>query len=164
VIRQRIRNAPIEHKNHITVYLPSYDDVKLEEWFKSIPVIDWHIFSKHTRSERASGNVRVFPIDNDAFIKSMTSGQGVLCGAGFETPAEAIFLNKKLLVVPMKNQFEQHCNAAALGKIGINVLPTLNKNQLPAIRKWVQSGKAIQVPYPDQTEEIMQALFQEGKN
>jgi len=43
---------------------------------------------------------------------------GVFCGAGFETPAEAMFLKKKLMVIPMKGQYEQQCNAAALEEIG----------------------------------------------
>lgn len=53
----------------------------------------------------------------------------MLCGAGFETPAEVLHLNKKLLVVPMKSQYEQHCNAAALKKLGVPVLKKVKKNQ-----------------------------------
>ncbi len=46
----------------------------------------------------------------------------MLCGAGFETPAEALFLGKKLMVIPMKGQYEQHINAASLKELGIPVL------------------------------------------
>jgi hypothetical protein len=48
----------------------------------------------------------------------MINATGVLCGAGFETPAEAIYLRKKLLVVPMKNQYEQQCNGIAVEENG----------------------------------------------
>ena len=50
----------------------------------------------------------------------------MLCGAGFETPAEALFLNKKLLVIPMKTQFEQKCNAQALKEMGVTVVKKLS--------------------------------------
>jgi hypothetical protein len=39
-----------------------------------------------------------------------------LCNAGFETPAEALFMDKKLFVIPIHNQYEQECNACALIK------------------------------------------------
>lgn len=44
---------------------------------------------------------------------------------GFETPAEAMYLNKKLLSIPILNHFEQECNAEAMKKLGIKVLKKL---------------------------------------
>jgi len=36
--------------------------------------------------------INSLPISNDGFIKSMRSAEGVLCEAGFETPAETMLL------------------------------------------------------------------------
>jgi hypothetical protein len=41
----------------------------------------------------------------------------------FETPAEALFLGKKLLVIPMTGQYEQECNAAALAALMLTTAP-----------------------------------------
>lgn len=90
--------------------------------------VKWEVFSKHSRNSREEKNLNIKPINNEAFIKSMASSEGVLCGAGFETPAEALFLGKKLMVIPMKNQYEQHYNAAALMAMGIPVIKSLKKN------------------------------------
>jgi hypothetical protein len=50
-------------------------------------------------------------VDKDEFVVSMAPAKGVFCGAGFETPDEARCVRKKLLVAPIKAQYEQHYNA-----------------------------------------------------
>ncbi len=164
VIREEIRQADVQTNAHFTVYLPSFDDKKIVNRLKLLKDLEWHVFSKHTKNKYFIKNIRVQPIDNDAFIKSMASSTGILCGAGFETPAEALFLNKKLMVIPMKNQYEQHCNAAALKKLGIPVIKNLKKKQIPKIAEWAQSGQNLLVDYPNITEEIIDLLLEKHLN
>lgn len=159
VIRRQIRQADVQNKGHYTVYLPAYDDEKLIKRLKKIEDVKWHVFSKHTKKKYKVKNIRVKPVDNDRFIKSFTNCEGILCGAGFETPAEALYMNKKLMVIPMKNQYEQHCNAAALETLGIPVLKNLKKKQLPKIEDWVSRGKSLEISYPDITEEIIDMVL-----
>lgn len=159
VIRQEIRQADAVNKGHYTVYLPAYDDEKLIKRLKKIDGIKWHVFSKHSKRKYKVKNVRIKPVNNESFIKSFTRCEGILCGAGFETPAEALYLNKKLMVVPMKNQYEQHCNAAALETLGIPVLKNLKKKQLPKIEEWVNRGRSLEINYPDITEEIIDMVL-----
>src|SRR5690606_20591105 len=101
VIRQQVRNLNVSDKGHYTVYLPSFADEKLLLIFRKIKGVQWQVFSKHNSKAIHLENVSVRPIDNEAFLESMASSSGILCGAGFETPAEALFLNKKLMVIPM---------------------------------------------------------------
>ena len=68
------------------------------------------------------------------------------------TPAEALYLNKKLMVIPMKNQYEQHCNAAALKTLGIPVLKNFKKKRLPEIEAWVQRGRPLEITIPTSLE------------
>jgi uncharacterized protein (TIGR00661 family) len=82
-----------------------------------------------------------------------------LCGAGFESPAEALYLQKKLMVIPMKGQYEQQCNAAALNQLGVPVLKTLKIDYLNQIKNWVDLPQNISVDYPDITEEIIDKLI-----
>ncbi|MDP4129751.1 MAG: glycosyltransferase family protein [Bacteroidota bacterium] len=46
----------------------------------------------------------------------MINSRSVIAGAGFETPAEAMYLGKTLMVVPAKGHYKQKCKAAALQK------------------------------------------------
>jgi UDP-N-acetylglucosamine:LPS N-acetylglucosamine transferase len=91
----------------------------------------------------------------------MASGKAVLCGAGFETPAEAMFLKKNLLVIPMKNQYEQQCNAAALSEMGVPMLKSLKKKHIPLIENWLHNSKPVRVDYSNETEAIVQKLISE---
>ena len=67
--------------------------------------------------------------------------------AGFELPAEALYLGKKLLVIPMKGQFEQQCNAASLRDMGITVLPSLSLIHHRTIKNWISIAKPLQIKY-----------------
>jgi predicted glycosyltransferase len=121
--------------------------------------MQWQVFSKHSKKLMGEKNVTIQPIDNDAFVASMASCEGVLCGAGFETPAEALFMKKKLMVIPMKGQYEQQCNAAALKKMGVPVLKSLKPENISKIDAWIKEGDVIEVDYPDFTEEIINRLI-----
>jgi len=159
VIRSEIRNAQNSMLGHYTVYLPAYSDRKIIRVLNEIPDVSWQVFSKHTPKAYTQKNVAVMPVDNPAFIRSMVSAAGVLCGAGFETPAEVLFLRKKLMVIPMKGQYEQQCNAAALKEMGVPVLKKLKRSKVKKISKWVQGNKIIGVQYPDITARVIDEIL-----
>lgn len=159
VIRQEIRKAVISYEGHYTVYLPAYSDKKIIKVLSEIKEVKWQVFSKHSKKPYRQKNIAICPINNTSFIKSMVSSAGVLCGAGFETPSEALFLGKKLMVIPMKGQYEQQCNAAALKKMDVPVLKKLKLSQLQKIETWVNTGKIIPVNFPDITHQIVEEIF-----
>jgi len=159
VIRQQVRDQSIVDNGHYTVYLPAYDDARLLKSLLRFEHVQWEVFSKHNRVPFSLKNVNVQPINNEKFINSMASAHGILCGAGFETPAEALFLNKKLMVIPMKNQYEQHLNAAALKQMGIPVIKSLKSKNDAAIEEWIASDKIVKVDYPDNTQEIVDKIL-----
>lgn len=160
VIRQQVREQDIRKGEHYTVYLPAYDDSRLLKHLLHFKDIAWDVFSKHNKSAFTMKNIRVQPIDNVQFIRSMASSQGVLCGAGFETPAETLFMGKKLMVIPMKNQYEQHLNAAALKQMGVPVLKSLKSKHYDEMEAWLNSTAAIAVDYPDHTQETVDLVLE----
>jgi uncharacterized protein (TIGR00661 family) len=149
VIRSSVRNAPVKTNDHYTVYLPAYDDKKLVPLLLNFPKIKWHVFSKHARKAYHVNRLSVYPVNNEDFQISMATSTGVLCGAGFETPAEALYLQKKLMVVPMKKQYEQFYNAAALKEMGIPAVKSMKKKNLEKIQHWIESSERVSVEYPD---------------
>jgi uncharacterized protein (TIGR00661 family) len=159
VIRTQVRRQQIFNKGHYTVYLPAYDDKRILKVLKLCGDARWEVFSKHNKIKISTGNITIQPIDNDSFIESMASSEGVICGAGFETPAEALFLKKKLLVIPMKGQYEQLCNAAALKEMGIPVLKSFKSGNADKIIKWIEGGNIVKVDYPDNTEEVINRII-----
>ena len=159
VIRTEVRIKVPVSLGHYTVYLPAYDDARIIKILSLIEDVEWQVFSKHNKQSTRNGNVWIRPINNDEFIDSMSKATGVFCGAGFETPAEAMFLKKKLMVIPMKGQYEQQCNAAALEEMGVPVIKSLKKKHLQKIRDWVSSGEVIPVNYPDITEKVLRDII-----
>ncbi|MBA2563287.1 MAG: glycosyl transferase [Chitinophagaceae bacterium] len=159
VIRDQIRNSFPVDKGHYTVYLPAYNDKRIIKVLQEIKNVKWMVFSKHANKEYKEKNVSIHPINNEAFIESLISCTGILCGAGFETPAEALFLKKKLIVIPMKGQYEQQCNAAALKQMGIVVLKSLKIKYVDKINNWVTSPGTIIVNYPNITENIINNIL-----
>lgn len=155
VIRSEIRELVTTNLGHYTVYLPAVDDKDLVKLLKQIPSVRWEVFSKHTKKSYVDGNVFVEPVNNTKFNQSMASSAGLLTGGGFEGPAEALFLGKKLLVAPMRFQYEQQCNAYALKELGLPVIWGSNRNWLPILKGFVASPQSHQFNFPDETAEIV---------
>lgn len=166
VIRSEIRMAEKTDEGHYTVYLPAYDDALITEVLGNIPEVKWQVFSRHCTLAGTYNNITIQPVEQKAFFRSMISSGGLLCGAGFEAPAEALFLGKKLMVIPMQNQYEQHYNAAALKGMGVPVLKKFKVSQAEKIKEWVLSDYRIEITYPDITDRIIHRIFEmyvEGK-
>lgn len=151
VIRRKIRNLNPAKKGFYVVYLPSFSDENITKVLSQIPV-EWKVFSKYTKIHNQIGNVKIYPIDEIHFLESFENCDGILCNAGFEGPAEALFMDKKLFVIPIHNQYEQECNACALDRMGIPNSKILN---LEEIRNWVDSDVHFKVNYPDDIEDII---------
>lgn len=160
VIRRQVRELTPTDDGHYTVYLPAYEEEIIVERLRYLSRnTRWEVFSKHSVRAAEYDNVRVRPVSSAAFLDSLARSRGVLCGAGFETPAEALYLGKKLLVVPMKQQYEQQCNAAALAQMGVPVVKRLNDKYLDALDNWLRLGQPVPVNYPDCTAEIIDQLL-----
>lgn len=159
IVRKAIREAEVTNRGHFTVYLPSYDTHKIVEVLNKMKHIEWQVFSKHSKESIRYENVRTFPVNNEKFIDSIVSSAGVLCGAGFETPSEALFLEKKLMVIPMKGQYEQQCNAAALKQMGIPVAKKFNDKIIPQLVDFVNQ-EPVKIEYPDETSDIIRNIIE----
>lgn len=159
VIRSAIRTMEPENRGHYTVYLPAYDDKKLVALLLRLPARNWHIFSKHAKNKYQVEGISVWPVSGSAFAESMACSEGVITGAGFETPAEVLHLNKKLLVVPMKHQYEQHCNASALKKLGVPVLKKMKLKNLKKIQRWMDDASPLNISFPDTTSDAVERLM-----
>jgi uncharacterized protein (TIGR00661 family) len=162
IIRQEVRALVAAKKeNYYTVYLPAYSDERIIQVLSKLEA-DFQVFSKHCLHRRKEGNLDIIPIDNRLYLKSLSACKGVICGAGFEGPSEALFLQKKLLVIPMKGQYEQQCNAVALKKMGVTVLNSLHQKHVQFLHEFIDEEKIPLIDFPDETEEIISKLIKEN--
>lgn len=159
VIRRDIRDLKPINKGHYTVYLPSIDDKILVKYLRQLPDIKWEVFSKHQKIPYRFYNVKVKPITNDAYNESLENCEGLLTGGGFEGPAEALYLGKKVLMIPMKRQFEQECNAEAARLMGIPVIYNIDENFVSSLESWVKEGLKVKINFPDSTNDIIKQVI-----
>ena len=160
VISKEIREKNHSTGDHVTVYLPSYSEASLLALFAQYPQINWEVFTNTCPLVRVFGHIKTMPLDRQSFIHSMRNAYAVICGAGFETPAEAIYMGKRLAVVPTKHQYEQSCNAAALSELGIQVWENVFSKQND-IEGWLSRAPALKINYSDQTDMIITKVLEE---
>lgn len=160
VIKKEIlESRPIDN-GHITVYLPSYCDQELRQIFSKFKDHRFEIFSRQSGSERHEAHMRFLPVDRLLFNKSLISCREIITGGGFETPSEALHLGKKIMAIPIRGQYEQCCNAAALKEMGVMTLPKIGADFGQQFEKWQQAYKPIQMDYSKTIPQSMQRLFE----
>src|SRR6185369_16699819 len=158
IIKKEINRAQPADKDFFAVYLPSYCEHIMEKYFRPLATFRFHIFSWQTKNIKQSGNITFIPVDKVLFNEALINCSGIITGAGFETPAEALKLEKKLMVIPIRGQYEQQCNAAALEQMGIKKLDKLDDDFTDHFKEWARS-RPIKINYGHSTEDIIGKLM-----
>jgi uncharacterized protein (TIGR00661 family) len=159
VIKEEILTAEPSDKNYITVYLPSLCEPQLNTLFKNLKTHQFQIFCREAKQIRKEGHITFLPVDKHLFNNSLVHCTGIITGAGFETPAEALHLGKKLMVIPISGQYEQLCNAAALKEMGVVCLKKIDADFSIHFTTWMNNKNVVQVSYANSIGESLFRLF-----
>ncbi|HEY0261406.1 MAG TPA: glycosyltransferase family protein [Chitinophagales bacterium] len=158
VIRSEIREAKISDKNFTLVYLNSYEDKELLDFFTSFRFANrkFVIYSKESKETYNIGNCTVKPLNNETFVEDISSCSAVISAAGFQTISEALFMGKKLFVIPIKKQSEQLSNARVFEEMGGRVSLELNAEN---IEFWLKYEQAVQVKFENDLPQMINAIL-----
>jgi len=159
IIKDEIVQAEPKDLKHITVYLPSFDKDCLEKAFNKLSDLHFHWFLNEVQSKHTIGNITYFPVNQKLFNESLIHCQGIITGGGFETPAEALYLGKKILSIPIRDHYEQECNAAALKKLGVPVAYEVGDNFDEIIENWLNTPTIYPKMQANNINETLQFLF-----
>ena len=159
IIKDEIVQAEPTNLKHITVYLPSFDKDCLEKAFNKVSDMHFHWFLQGVKFKHTIGNITYSPVNQKKFNESLISCEGIITGGGFETPAEALHLGKKILSIPIMNHYEQECNAAALKKMGVPVVYEVGKNFETIIENWLNQDIIYPKMQANNIPETLQYLF-----
>ncbi|WP_348799389.1 glycosyltransferase family protein [Flavobacterium adhaerens] len=159
VIKDEIVNANPKNKGHITVYLPSFQQDCLENAFNKLPNLKFHWFLDSITTKHTDKNITYYPINQLLFNKSLINCEGIITGGGFETPSEALFLEKKILSIPIREHYEQECNSAALKKLGVPVLYDVGNDFHLIIENWLESKTKYPTMKANNIPETLDYLF-----
>jgi uncharacterized protein (TIGR00661 family) len=119
-IRSVIRNSKenTTKQDYILVYLSAYNPYDLVKVFGKYTDYKFIIISPEIKDTvNPTLNTTIKPADPIKFMDLLINCSGVITGGGFETVAEALYLNKRVLTIPIKGQYEQECNATAASGI-----------------------------------------------
>lgn len=162
IIRKSIFQAEPKDKGHITVYLGQYRTSIIVDALSKFKDFNFEIFCKETKEIEIKNNCKIIPVNQDLFANSLINCHGIITGAGFETPAEALFLEKKLMVIPLKGQYEQLCNAEALKEFNVVVTENLIGKFNDTFEHWIQQTKQLKLTITKSPSEIIREII-EGK-
>ena len=137
VVRKEIRNATITNENFILIYLLTYSDDELMKILRDNRFDDYKfiIYSKTEKRPNTVKNISIFPLNMESFTMHLTQCAGIITAGGFQTISEALYLHKKLLVIPMKGQPEQKANASILEKMNV---PIAKNPDAASLLKWLR--------------------------
>jgi uncharacterized protein (TIGR00661 family) len=162
IIKQQVLEGEPTNQGHITVYLSHYSDAVVESALSQISDTCFHIFSKQVKQKERRGNLVFIPVNNQDFTESMLHSDGVITGAGFETPAEALYLGKKLLCLPIRGQYEQLCNAASLLDFDVPIVNAINNGFPATVQQWLATPAPAPLELLQSTGSIVERAVAKG--
>lgn len=125
--------------SHILVYFPFQSLDNLIALVK--PFSSHHFYIYHDVTEATDeGHIHIRPFSRSGFHSDLQKTSGVICGAGFELPSEALQMGKKLLVQPVAGQMEQMSNALALAQLNLATACECFNHEV--IEQWLSSISA----------------------
>jgi uncharacterized protein (TIGR00661 family) len=164
VIKRDILEANPVENGHITVYLSHYSDDVVAAQLNKLNGVRFEVFSKKVKTAQTVGNITFIPVSNAKFNQSMINSKGIITGAGFETPAEALYMGKKLLCLPIKGQYEQLCNAEALKGFNVPIINSIDDNFATVVDQWWRALNPRPLKLSHSTAEIVDMAIERARN
>lgn len=147
------------HANRYLVYLPFEPLAEIADLLVQlhtlVPHYTFDVF--HPEATAATTPNAVFHAPSrSGFQQAFAPAQGVISNAGFGTSSEALAAGKKLLIKPLKGQFEQYANAHYLDAQKLaTVCLSLDAQALLA---WLKEPDAAQLSWPQVAPQLAQWL------
>jgi uncharacterized protein (TIGR00661 family) len=124
VVRPAIASAASATKDgdHVLVYQTARGDERLLPALRANACARFVVYG--SGREGREGNVTLRAFDEARFVEDLATSRAVISNGGFTTLAEALYLGKAALSVPIARQSEQELNAAYLERLGLGVRAT----------------------------------------
>ncbi|MGX5915673.1 glycosyltransferase family protein [Aliidiomarina sp. Khilg15.8] len=133
-------------RGHFLVYLPFEPLAQVHQLLQSLTGYRFSVFHPHSQyAER--GHCTYYPPSRSHFAEIFAQVEGVISNAGFETSSEALALGKKLLVKPLRGQFEQYANANCLAEQKLAAM--MFDLDVDYTATWLRHADSVQVHWPD---------------
>jgi uncharacterized protein (TIGR00661 family) len=122
ILRPEITSAQRQRGEHVLVYQTGEGYHALEQALARSG-LECRIYGvrRELEGEVVDGRLRYRPFSEAGFIDDLASCRAVISGGGFTLMGEAVYLQKPMLSIPLKGQFEQILNARYLEAEGFGL-------------------------------------------
>ncbi|WP_022836448.1 glycosyltransferase family protein [Salisaeta longa] len=129
LLRRAVLNAPQRTAEpfYLVYIVNSGYAQEIIRWHERHPAVPLHCFWDRPAApatDRYDATLTFHRLDDRRFIDLMTRCKGLVCTAGFESIAEAMYLGKPVQVVPVEGHYEQWCNAFDTVRAGAGIRST----------------------------------------
>jgi uncharacterized protein (TIGR00661 family) len=116
ILRPEVLALEPERGRHVVVYQTSHAVRGLGAVLAGAPAVPFVVYGLGMDERR--GNVTYRSFDERRFLDDLATARAVITNGGHTVMAEALYLGKPLLSVPVRHQGEQEMNAAYLVALG----------------------------------------------
>ena len=142
VIRQHVLSQKPSHGDHIICYATTRTSiVKFLKIIRKFPQQKFFIYGAD--QDKTLRNCVFKPHSTDGFLADLASCRGIIATGGFSLISECLHFRKKMLVIPIKNQYEQMVNAVNLESNGYAMnVPEISEEALANYLEFLQTPAA----------------------
>lgn len=122
LVRKTIKTRATTNGDFLMIYLLNYGyGEEIMNLSRQHPEIKIHAFWDRPGAEEthSGDNLIFYQLSGERFIDNLANCGLYAATAGFDSVAEAAYLQKPIFLVPTKNHFEQKSNAADAGRAGL---------------------------------------------
>jgi uncharacterized protein (TIGR00661 family) len=120
IVRPVVASLEPSRGEHIVVYSTTGEGEQgLRELLGAFGGQEFVIYGFDKRAEE--GNCIFRERSTEDFLEDLAGSRGVIASAGFSLLSECMYLRKKMLLVPLKNQYEQIINAQYIEQLGLGI-------------------------------------------
>lgn len=135
-----------EYPHQILVYLPSEDADEIARFLTAFKDYQFLVYHPVQPVRPIAAHINWHSLNHDGFKQHLACCGGVISHGGFELASEALTLGKKLLVKPVRGQFEQQSNAAALALMA--AAESMAHLDEAVLKRWLRAASPRPIAYP----------------
>lgn len=136
------------YSDEILLFAKQYPSIKIEAFWDKIgaPIM-----------YKPLENLTFHQLNDRLFLEKMSQCKGLVTTAGFESVCEAMYLGKPVMMVPVKGQFEQACNAIDAKIAGAGIMS--DNFDFNKVETYLNSGNFIPVSSKEWVDSFEEKFF-----
>lgn len=155
IIRDEISlQTQMVEEDYYLIYINNMTSDEICKILKKFTNQNFIVYLSQKEPDKCSNNIKIKQLNFKSFTRDLISCKGVISNSGFSTITESIYLGKKLMSIPQKNQWEQICNANDLAGDGFFIGDSLDN-----LDEFIRS-EGVTIPrWSDPTEDIVDEIL-----